>query len=320
MAEKKQKRWKRARSVKSDRGRRSVSNQSPPQEELEIGFQVLSEACRLIRESSLEPKTCERILKLVGKSVEYSSASLFCLAKRDNQIEELASVGKKVDLIDFVKFNTGSGFSAWVAMEKRPILLSNLHRKRFRNGIRSFLSVPLTLGEKLLGVINLSHIKPSAFGPKELKFLTSVSGPIALGLERMFYHSEIERKQKELEETKSHLREIQDELLRSEKKATLSQILGHLDQKIRSPLSGIAENAQFLLNSISSQKVQKSAPSVKDLNQKFRKRLREITSEANQISKATEKLLKMDVYYGAAEREHSKRVPLGHVSGSTKRG
>jgi GAF domain-containing protein len=318
MAEKKSTRWKRYRSEKSDRGRRRLSHLRHPLEELEIDFQVLSEACKLIREAPLEKKTGESILRLLGKSVEYSSASLFCLGTKDKQIEELASVGKKVDLIDFVKFNTGVGFSAWVAMEKRPILLSNLHRKRFKNGIRSFLSIPLTLGENLLGVINLSHIKPSAFGPKELKFLTSVSGPIALGLERMFYYSEMEKRQKELKETRSHLREIQNELLESEKKVTLSQILGHLDRKIKSPLSGIAENAQFLLNSISSQNVTKSTPSAKTLNQKFKRRLREITSEAHQISKATEKLLKMDAYYKATEREHSRRIPPARVSGSIK--
>lgn len=313
------KRSKGSRGQKSNSGRRRLSRPGHPWEELETDFQVLSEVCRLIREASLEKRTCEGILKLVGKSVEYSSASFFWLNKRENQTEELASVGKKVDLIDFVKFNTGLGFSAWVAMEKRPILLSNLHKKRFKNGIRSFLSIPLTLGEELLGVINLSHIKPNAFGPKDLKFLTSVSGPIALGLERMFYYSEMEKRQKELEETRSCLREIQNELLKSEDKVTLSQILGHLDRKIKSPLSGIAENAQFLLDSMSSQNEPKSTSSVRSLKQKFKKRLREITTEANQISKAAEKLLKIDAHSKASEKEHSKRIFPGQVSSLAKR-
>jgi transcriptional regulator with GAF, ATPase, and Fis domain len=305
MAEMKYKRSKRFTSEQSNRGRRSISHLSYPSEELQTDFEVLSEVCRLMREGSLEEKTCENILKLVGKSVEYSSASLFWLNKRENQIEELGSVGKKVDLIDFVKFNTGSGFSAWVAMQKRPILLPNLHRKRFRNGIRSFLSIPLTLGEELLGVMNLSHIKANAFGPKDLKFLSSVSGPIALGLERRFCHSEMEKTEKELEETRSYLREMQNQLLRSDKKLTLSQIMGHLDRKIKSPLSGIAENAQFLLKSMSTQSGPKSTSSVKSLNQRFKRRLTKITAEANQISEATERLLKMEAYSKASEKEHS---------------
>ncbi len=319
MAEMNYKRPRPSRSKKSNRGRPSRSRSRYPWEELETDFEVLSQVCRLIKEASLEKRTCEAILKLVGKSVEYSSASLFWLDKRENQIEELASVGKKVDLIDFVKFNTGSGFSAWVATERRPILLSNLHRKRFKNGIRSFLSMPLTLKEKLLGVINLSHIKPNAFGPKELEFLSSVSGPIALGLERMSHYSEMENRDKQLEQTTSHLKEIQRELLKNEKKVSLSEILGQLDRKVKSPLAGIAENAEFLLRTISSHKQPRTTPSIKSFNQKFRIKLKEITSEANQISKATEKILKMDAYPRTSEPGHSKRIQLGHTSSSPKR-
>ncbi len=311
----KYKKSKRSKSEKSIRGRRGNSHSSYSLEDVETNFAVLCEVCRLVKESSVEKKTCERILKLIGKSVEYSSASLFRLDKGKKQIEELASVGKKVDLIDFVKFNIGSGFSAWVAMEKRPVLLSNLRRRRFKNGIRSFLSVPLTLREELFGVMNLSHMGPDAFGPKDLEFLTFISSPIALGLERMFYHSEMEKRQMELEETKSYLRELQNELL---KRVPLSGLLGHWDRKIKSPLSAIAENAQFLLKSMSSKNQQKTAQSKKSFDQKFKRRLREITSEANQISKTAEKLLKMNAYSMAPEKDHPKRIALEHLSSLTK--
>ena len=314
----KHKKSKRSKSEKPIRGQRGSSHSTNSLEDLETDFLVLCEVCRLVKESSVEKKTCERILKLIGKSIEYSSASLFLLDKSKNQIEEVASVGKKVDLIDFVKFNVGSGFSAWVAMEKRPVLLSNLRRRRFKNGIRSFLAVPLTLREELFGVVNLSHISPNAFCLKDLKFLTLISSPIALGLERMFYYSEMEKRQKESEETKFYLRELQSELLKNEGRVSLSQLLGHLDRKIKSPLSAIAENAQFLLKSISSKNEQKSIGSTKTIDQKFKRRLREITIEANQISKTTEKLLKMNAYSVASEKDTSKRISLKHLLTSVK--
>lgn len=317
-AKMKYKRSKRSKSEKSIRSWRGSSDSTNSLESLETDFEVLSEVCRLVKESSVEKKTCERILKLIGKSIEYSSASLFLLDKRKNQIEEVTSVGKKVDLIDFVKFNIGSGFSAWVAMKKRPILLSNLHRKRFKNGIRSFLSVPLILREELFGVMNLSHTKPNAFGPQDLKFLTLISSPIALGLERMFYYSEMGKKQNELEEMKSYLRELQNELSESEKGVFLSQFLGHLNRKIISPLSAITENAQFLLKSISPKNEQKSSRSIKSFDQKFKRRLREITTEANQISKTTEKLLKMNIYSMVPEKDYSKDISLKHLSTTAK--
>jgi transcriptional regulator with GAF, ATPase, and Fis domain len=309
--------YKKSKDSKSERSNlepRKRSHVTNSFEDVKTNFEVLSEICRLIKESILDRKTCERTLKLIGKSIEYSSASLFGLDKRRKQIEELASVGKKVDLIDFVKFNIGSGFSAWVAMEKRPVLLSNLRRKRNKNGIRSFLSVPLTLKEELFGVINLSHIRPDAFGPKDLEFLNSISSPIALALERMFYYSEIEKKQMELEETKSFLKELQSELLGNEKKASLSQLLGQLDRKIKSPLSAIAENAKFLLESVSSRGEPRSAGSIRSLDHKSKRRLREIASQVNQISKTAEKLLKMNDYSMLSQKDHAKPSPLEHFS------
>jgi transcriptional regulator with GAF, ATPase, and Fis domain len=314
----KHKRSKHSKAEKSIPHRRGSSHLTDSHESLETDFWVLCEICRLVKESSVERITCERILKLIGKSIEYSSASLFLLDKNKNQIEEVASVGKRVDLIEFVKFNIGPGFSAWVAMERRPVLLSNLRRRRLKNGIKSFLAVPLNLREELFGVMNLSHMKPNAFDPRDLEFLTLISGPIALGLERMFYYSEMEKRQKELEETKSYLKELQNELSKSEKRVPFSQVLGHWDRKIKSPLSTIAENAQFLLKSISSKNQQKSLPSIKSFDQKFKKRLREITSEANQISKTTEKLLKLSACVGASEKDHSERILLEHSLISTK--
>ncbi len=295
------------------RGGRRSSHVANFRENLETDFWVLSEICRLVREPSMEREVCEKVLRLIGKSIEYSSASLFLLDKRRNHIEEVASVGRKVDLIGFVNFNIGSGFSAWVALQKRPILLSNLHRKRLKDGIRSFLSVPLALREELFGVMNLSHIRPNAFAQKDLELLDLICSPIALGLERMFYHSEMEKRKRELDQTKSHLRELQNELLKSEKRVPASRFLEHLDRKIKSPLSAIAENAQFLLNSIPSKNKEKSLLSTKIFDRRFKRRLREIGTEASQISRATEKLLKTQASFMAAEKDRPKPIYLDHV-------
>jgi hypothetical protein len=54
------------------------------------------------------------------------------------------------------------------------------------------------------------------------------------------------------------------------------------------------------------------------VDHKFKRKLREITVEANQITKATEKLLKMNAYSMAPEKDHSKRISLEQLSTSAK--
>jgi transcriptional regulator with GAF, ATPase, and Fis domain len=261
-------------------------------ENFKIDFEVLTDTCKMIEQSTGERRVFEKMLNLIGKSVEFSCASLFLLDKKKNQMEEVASVGKKVDLIHFVRFDAGIGFSAWVAKEKRPILLSNLHRKRGGGESRSFLAMPLILNGELFGVMNLTHTRAHAFEPEDVKFLSLVSVPVTLSLERMFYYSELEKLQKELQHSREQTRELQEKISRMESMIPTPQLLESLNQKIKPPLSSIAENAQFLLNSFSPRQEEKPRRSSKSFNLEFKRGLKQIKSEVNQITRATERLLK----------------------------
>ncbi|MCK4403943.1 MAG: GAF domain-containing protein [candidate division Zixibacteria bacterium] len=259
---------------------------------LKINFEVLSGICKMMEQSTQERKAFEKVLNWIGKSVEFSQASLFLLDKKKNEMEEVASVGKKVDLIDFVRFDSGMGISAWVAKEKRPILLPNLHRKRGGAGIRSFLAIPLILNGELFGVINFSHIGAHAFEPKDVKFLSLISVPVTLSLERMFYHSELERLQKDLQQAREHSRQLEEKITRMESMIPTPQLLESLNSKIKTPLSSIAENAQFLLNSFSTRQEGKSSRTGKSSDLEFKRGLKQIKNEVNQITRTTERLLK----------------------------
>ena len=261
-------------------------------ESMKTGFNVLTGICKMIEQSTGERKVFEGVLNLIGKSVEFSQASLFLLDKKKNEMEEVASVGKKVDLIDFVRFDSGMGISAWVAKEKRPILLSNLHRKRRGERVKSFLAIPLILNGELFGVMNLSHIRAHAFEPKDVKFLSLISLPVTLSLERMFYHSELERLQKDLQQAREHSNQLEEKIIRMESMIPTPQLLENLNLKIKTPLSSIAENAQFLLDSFSPRRDEKSHRVSKNLDLEFKRGLKQIKNEVNQITRATERLLK----------------------------
>jgi len=264
--------------------------------DLKTSFEVLTGICRMMEQSTGGKEVFERMLNLIGKSVEFSRASLFLLNKSKNQMEEIASIGKKVDLIDFVRFDAGLGLSAWVAKEKRPILLSNLRRKRSGEGIKSFLSIPLILNGELFGVMNFGHIKEHSFEPEEVKFLTLVSLPVTLSLERMFYYSETEKLTQELKQTRDLIPQFQLKINQMESMVPTPQLLENLNEKIKTPLSSIVENAEFLLNSFASRHDDQPSPHLKkEFNFQFKRGLKEIKNEVNQINRVTEKLLKRGV-------------------------
>ena len=271
----------------------SYSNQDV--DVLKTNLEVATGVCKMIGRSVRGREGFEGMLNLIGKSVEFSHASLFLLDREAGQMREVASVGKKVDLIDFVRFEAGAGLSSWVAKEKRPIVLSNLHRRRGGEKIKSFLAMPLILDREVFGVMNLCHVMAHAFEPHDVQFLTLISHPVALCLERAFYHSEVERLEGELAQARERSAELEEDIARVEQEIPTSQLLENMKQKITTPLGSVAENARFLLESFSTRQNQKSPKPNQRRDLKLRRGLREIKNEVNQITRATEKLLRRNL-------------------------
>ncbi len=290
---KKTKSTSRRNVIRKNPGRRQKFLQSDRKlEKVQNDFAVLAGVCEMIGQSLGGRRVFEKVLNLIGRSVEFSQASLFFLDKTSNRMQEIASVGKTVDLIDFVRFDAGSGLSAWVAKEKRPVLLSNLHRRRGGETIKSFLAVPLTLEGEIFGVMNLSHIRAHAFEPQDVKFLELVSAPISLNLERLHYHSELEKLRAEMDNARERTAQLEEEIGQLRSMIPTSQLLESLNQKIKSPLAGIADNAQFLLETFSGRQEDKKGRSKGKTTLDFKKGLRQIRNEAHQVTRATEKLLR----------------------------
>jgi transcriptional regulator with GAF, ATPase, and Fis domain len=273
------------------RGRKLIGSERKL-EKTTADLSVLAGVCAMISQSPDEKKVFERMLNLIGKSVEFSRASLFVLDKTSKRMQEVASVGRTVDLIDFVRFDAGSGLSAWVAKEKRPVLLSSLHRRRGGETMKSFLAVPLTLNDELFGVMNLGHIRPHAFDPSDLQFLQLVSAPISLSLERMHYHRQVERLETEIRQAREHSSQQEEELVRLRRMIPSSQLLENLNEKIKSPLAEIADNAQFLLQTFAPRGENRKGGSKPKAAFDFKRGLRQIRNEAHQVTRTTERLLR----------------------------
>jgi nitrogen-specific signal transduction histidine kinase len=140
--------------------------------------------------------------------------------------------------------------------------------------------------------MNLGHIRAHAFEAGDVELLCLVSAPITLGLERMHYHSEADRLHAEVEQAGQHCSRLEEELAQLRSAVPTAQLLESLNQRIKIPLSDIAENAQFLLDSFAPRQEEKTSRSGRRSKVEIKRGLREIRNEANQITRATERLLK----------------------------
>ena len=207
----------------------------------------LYEISTLVQESPVEKSSLEEILKQLGNLVDYRSASLFVVSGESGKLEEVCTIGRTVDLIDFVNFNMGTGISAWVAQKKRHIVLNNLRKSRGGTHTKSFLSVPVVLAGDVIGVINLAHDEPGSFTKSDAEIVKIASSSIALLIERIAHRRSESELQEEMESLSEKLTSTREKLAEFEKIHSSGEVADALNKKIKNPLAIIAGNAQFLL-------------------------------------------------------------------------
>ncbi|UCC78315.1 MAG: GAF domain-containing protein [Candidatus Zixiibacteriota bacterium] len=214
---------------------------------LDSELEALSEISRAIQEADISEESFEETLKAIGRVIDFRSASLFMFSRETGKLDEICSIGHRVDLIDFVEFDMGQGISAWVAQKRRPILLNNLRKSKGGVHIRSFLSVPVVYGKEIIGVINLAHDEPEAFARRDSSILGIAATLFALLSERI-YHKKFETcARAEIETLNEQLNKTRTEMTKMENIRGGGDLLESLSKKLANPLAIIAGNAQFLL-------------------------------------------------------------------------
>ncbi len=235
-------------------------------------IKVLGEISVMVQGSPVEKSSFEEILNHLGKIVDFRSASLFLSPKKGGQVEEVCTVGRRVDLIDFVNFDMGSGISAWVAKHGRAIVLNNLRKSKGGTHTKSFISVPMVFAKEIIGVINLAHDEPDSFSKRDIEIVSIAASIIALLAERLAHERFLAEKAAEVAALEQKLETARQTKIESEKAPIMGNPGASLSQKLSNPLAIISGNAQFLMMTL------------KTANPSIIKRLKAIDKEAGNIA------------------------------------
>jgi diguanylate cyclase (GGDEF)-like protein len=156
-------------------------------------LEILFEVSRMMQTTLEKQEVFERLLDLVAQAVPYENATLFLWDASAERLEAVQQRGQLVDLIGGVRFDHGSGFSGWVAKQRKPVLLNELSRGRRHDDavVGSFLAVPLVVQGDLIGVLNLSHSEPRRFDPDHLRLLSLIAGQAAATIQRLVHYEEM---------------------------------------------------------------------------------------------------------------------------------
>jgi GAF domain-containing protein len=209
-------------------------------------IRVISQISALIRSEEHLDNKFAQALALIRKAVPFDSASLFLLNATENRLEEAATLGSRVELIESTPFEMGSGLSAWVAKQRDPVVLPDVRRNR-EDGFRSFVSVPLLSGDTLAGVLNLGHHEPHYFTSDHVQLLDLIASELALLIDRLHFEQELLEKNRQLEQARQEIEKQHRQLVEMEKFRLLGQVVASINHEINNPLTAILGNIDLML-------------------------------------------------------------------------
>jgi len=218
---------------------------------------VLFDISKLLQVDQEPQEIFENVLRLTRQIIDFDRSSLYLFDKRTDELEMVASIGGETDLAGLFKFSSGKGLSGWTAKVRRPIILGDIRRNgSYDDGqtIHSFLSVPLMLNEELIGVLNCGKTEANAFDDNDLARLQIIGSQIGGIVEHARATVQLIEKNIELEEVNEDLRKTQQQLIESEKLATVGQMAVRLSHELNNPLTVISGTLDLIQNDVNTSK------------------------------------------------------------------
>jgi GAF domain-containing protein len=197
---------------------------------------------------AIDTPLLQDVLQLIREAVRFDSATLYLIDDSGNW-NELVSIGRAVEPLDFLPLGSGTGLSGWAAYTGKPMLLKDRTRSRHFNpetDIASFLSTPIPQTERPIAVLNLGGDRPELFTEKHLEVLELVSVMLAPILERAACERQLSDLNQQLAETQTELAQAESRIAAGGAAAMAGAMISHVHE-INEQLAIIVGNIDCLL-------------------------------------------------------------------------
>lgn len=131
-----------------------------------------------------------------------------CLYDPNRQVFTLqANLGEVAQIASTETYTLEEGYTGWLGRNRKPLLIGNCatftevrpkKEEAIASGrLRSYLGVPMLVGDRLIGTIELGSSQPEAFDQGHLRLLTLVAAQAAAAVERARLFEQLSRRLQE---------------------------------------------------------------------------------------------------------------------------
>lgn len=249
-----------------------------------INLNELTEISSILQQGLSKDETYEAVFKILERTISFESATLFIHNKSNDQLEIVLNHGEHtVDLADNISFLRGKGLSSWMSQQKKPVVLQSLAKARpgKMNLFKSFLSLPLWVGDKLIGVLNLGHNEPNMYKKEEIDQYIAINSQISVVVDKLTLKAQLDEQNKKLKAALEELEKAQDKLVENERFAAIGEVIVTINHKINNsltPLIGYAELLPLMIETRNTRKAKQSALKILDAAREIKKITRQLAN------------------------------------------
>ena len=153
-----------------------------------------------------------RTSELVGAVIPYSIFAILLMNDRTRELRIRFQIGH-TSSVERLRIPVGKGVVGQVALTRQPVLLNDVHSSESyleaNANVRSELAVPLSVKNRLIGVMDIESEQAGYFRPEHLRLLTLTASRIGQAIENARLYARVSRQAQTLEV----LNEIATELI-----------------------------------------------------------------------------------------------------------
>lgn len=206
-------------------------------------------------------------LNLTTGFIGAEAVSLFLKDEKSEELVCYLASGAKGNILEGQRMKKGTGIAGWVSDSGTPLLVNDVSREpRFnpefdkKSGFRtqSILAVPLRAMNRTIGVLEVINKKDNEkFTMDDQQLLYSLANHLAIAVENAKITEELKKtneileqkvreRTRKLEDTITKLTQTQNQLIHTEKMASLGIMAAGIAHEINNPMSFIQSNLTII--------------------------------------------------------------------------
>ncbi len=188
--------------------------------------------------------------------VDASSGSFFVWDEYTKELALRAACGPGCDRIQGIAIKLREGVAGWVAEKGVPVLVQDIRtddrflevKKNHQYHSHSFLSLPLIVSNKLIGLINITERENhEPFNEEDLKRVQPYANHIAVAYENIRTELRLRKENQELQKAVTDLKET---MKQQEPLVSLGKLASHITHELANPLDAIRRFVNLSLDQV----------------------------------------------------------------------